>query len=135
VVERAHRLLGLFYYASGRHHPAQEHLAFAFMIQNTLLIDEVIRRRYDYSFTGLNGLMAELNGRPELLSYMEDVDYYKTIYYFADSLYGAGNALPARQIWTFLGSRSQAREWRSRAQGQLANPLVSSPTAKVLEIP
>ncbi|GHV24502.1 hypothetical protein FACS189498_1750 [Spirochaetia bacterium] len=135
VVERAHRLLGLFHYASGRHYQAQEHLAFAFMIQNTVLIDEVIRKRYDYSFTGLNGLMAELNGRPELLSYMEDVDYYKTIYYFADSLYGAGNALPARQFWTFLGSRGQAREWRGRAQGQLANPLVSSPTVKVLEIP
>jgi tetratricopeptide (TPR) repeat protein len=135
AVERAHRLLGLFYYASGRHYPAEEHLMFAFLIQNTVIIEEVIRDRYDYSFNGLGGLLNEALRKPLLRSYLEEAEYYKTAYYFAGSLYGADNALPAAQLWRFLEGQDEAGEWRGRARNQLVNPVISASTGRVLEIP
>jgi tetratricopeptide (TPR) repeat protein len=135
TVERAHRLLGLYYYASGRHYLAEEHLMFSFLIQHTVLIEELIRSRFDYAFTGLEGLAAETAGRGALFSYMETVEYYKTIYYFAGALYGADRPLPAGQLWRFLSAQTTAREWQGRAQSQLASPRVAPPVEKVLEIP
>ena len=59
TVERAHRLLGFYYYASGRHIQAAEHLMFAFLIQNTIM--------YDFVFTNLDALMDEVMRRQILI--------------------------------------------------------------------
>ncbi|MDR2078186.1 MAG: hypothetical protein LBP74_00510 [Treponema sp.] len=124
LVERAHRLLGNFYYASGRHGPAAEHLLFAFLIQNSLIIDEVLKNTYDFTFTTLDKLMNELNRRPSLLAYLGEVEYYKTLYYLGSALYGINRLNPARELWTFVGSRPDAGEWRNRSALQLRRPFV-----------
>jgi tetratricopeptide (TPR) repeat protein len=123
-VERAHRLLGFYYAASGRHSRAQEHLMFAFLIQNTIIIEEVMRHEYDFTFTGLEALAPEIDRYPILASYTEQTDYYKTAYYLGASLYGNGKAAPARGFWTFLSTQSRAGEWQTRATGQLRSPHV-----------
>jgi tetratricopeptide (TPR) repeat protein len=126
AVERAHRILGLYYYASGRHKQAAEHLMFAFLIQNTVLIEELIRNQYDFTYTTLEELVNEALKRPVLADYIEDVEYYKTIYYFAAALYGDGNTkqVPARQLWTFLSGRTGIGEWSGRAKNQLKAPFI-----------
>jgi tetratricopeptide (TPR) repeat protein len=124
--EQAHRLLGLYYYASGRHSRAQEHLMFAFLIQNTVIIEEVIRNRYDYTFTTLEALVPEINRYPLLAGYAEKNEYYKTAYYLGASLYGNGKTAPAREFWTFLSAQNTAGEWQARAAGQLRSPHVES---------
>ncbi|MDR2434958.1 MAG: hypothetical protein LBD47_10385 [Treponema sp.] len=117
--EEAHRLLGFYYSLSGRHSRAQEHLMFAFLIQNTVIIEELIRREYDFAFTSLEALIEE-TGRSLILSaYTAKADYYKTAYYLAASLYGNGKAAAARELWAFLASRSEAGEWQNRAAAQL----------------
>jgi tetratricopeptide (TPR) repeat protein len=131
LVEEAHRLLGFYYYISGRHSRAQEHLMFAFLIQNTIIIEEVIRHQYDFTFTSLEALAAEINRYPLLSGYAEKTGYYKTAYYLGASLYGSGKTAAARQFWTFLGAREQAGEWRGRAIGQLASPHIE----QVVEMP
>ncbi|MDR0313382.1 MAG: hypothetical protein LBI14_07270 [Treponema sp.] len=123
-VEKAHRLLGFFYYSSNRHTQAAEHLMFVFLIQNTVLIEEVMRRDYDFTFSTLDALMEAMQRRPDLWLFMEEIEYFRTLYYLATSLYATGKLLPARQIWTFLSSRQEAREWRVRAQSQLVNPFI-----------
>ncbi len=62
--EKAHRLLGFFYYSSSRYTQAMEHLMFAFLIQNSVLIEELIRRDYDFSFSSLENLAALVQRRP-----------------------------------------------------------------------
>jgi tetratricopeptide (TPR) repeat protein len=124
AVERAHRLLGYFYYASGRYSRAEEHLMFAFLIQNSAIIEEVIRRRFDFTFTSINDLMNELARRPELLTYLGDTEYYKTMYYLGAALYGNGKLNSAGEFWTFLNGRPAAGEWKSRSAIQLRSPFV-----------
>jgi hypothetical protein len=124
VVERAHRLLGNFYYASGRHVPAAEHLLFSFLIQNSLIINEILKDKYDFTFTTLDDLMKELDRHPGLLAYLGEVEYYKTIYYLGSALYGVNRLNPARELWTFLNGRTDAGEWRSRSALQLRSPFV-----------
>jgi tetratricopeptide (TPR) repeat protein len=124
LVERAHRLLGYFYYASGRYSRAEEHLLFAFLIQNSVLMEEIIRRRFDFTFSSLNDLMGELTGRPELLTYLADTEYYKTVYYFGAALYGNGKANSAQELWGFLNGQAAAGEWRTRSVIQLRSPFV-----------
>ncbi|MDR0583405.1 MAG: hypothetical protein LBG57_03540 [Treponema sp.] len=117
-VEQAHRLLGFYYSLSGRHSRAQEHLMFAFLIQNTVIIEELIRREYDFTFTNLETLTGEIGRSPILSAYADKADYYKTAYYLAAALYGNGKAA-ARELWAFLASRSEAGEWQNRAAAQL----------------
>jgi tetratricopeptide (TPR) repeat protein len=121
--EQAHRLLGYFYYDTGRPR-AQDHLMFAFIIQNTVIIDELIRRRYDFTFTNLGALAAEFAGNQLVGDYIEKTEYYKTAYYLATSLYGNGKTTSARGIWNFLAAQNSAGEWQNRAASQLRSPRV-----------
>ena len=142
VTEEAHRLLGFYYYASGRHSRAQEHLMFSFLIQNTTIIEEVLRRQYDvfgedprrqqdFSIRILEVLAPEMNRGFLLPAYAEQVEYYKTIYFLAVSLYGNGKTAAAQSLWSFLSGQSAAGEWQRRAQGQLQTPHIE----RVVEMP
>jgi hypothetical protein len=125
AAEAAHRLLGFYYYASGRQSPgpAGEHLMFAFLIQNTVIMEDLIRSRYDYTFTTLEALMGELDRRPALREYIDRVEYFRTAYYLGAALYGAGKPGAARSLWTFLAGQDRAGEWQNRARRQLRQPF------------
>jgi tetratricopeptide (TPR) repeat protein len=139
-MERAHRLLGFFYFSSSRHLPAAEHLMFAFLIQNTLIIDEVIRGRYDFIFTTPAALMDEIRGKPRfdafdvpgaIEAFLEEVEYFRTAYYLASAFFAAGKQKPARELWDFLASCPEAGEWRVRSLNQLRSPYIEG----ALEMP
>ena len=121
IVEQAHRDLGFFYAVTGRP-TAQQHLMFAFLIQNTTIIEEIRLRQYDFTYTNLSSLAEEIDKNSLLLSYIKKVEYYKTAYYLGSSLYQNGKPAVARNIWTFLASRPQAGEWHNRALVQLRSP-------------
>ncbi|MCL2245360.1 MAG: hypothetical protein FWC03_12980 [Treponema sp.] len=131
AVEEAHRRLGFFYAVTGRD-TAQQHLMYAFLIQNTVIIEELVRHQFDFRFTTLNEnrenqarnlteLSRAIGKNTILASYIEEVEYYKTAYYLGASLYKKSPSI-ARSIWEFLGSQPQAGEWQSRAVLQLRNP-------------
>jgi len=121
IVEPAHRLLG-FYFAPRSRPSAEQHLMFSFLIQNTIIIEEVRRRKFDFTFTDLSSLALEIYNNPLLLSYIDEVEYFKTIYYFGVSLYWNGKTSSGRSLWEFLASQPRAGEWNSRAVMQLRNP-------------
>jgi tetratricopeptide (TPR) repeat protein len=120
-VEQAHRLLGFHYAVTGRP-SAQQHLMFAFLIQNTVIIDEIKRKEFDFTFSDLSALTEHINKNALLLSYVEEVEYYKTAYYLGASLYRNGKTTVAREFWNFLSLQPQAGEWQNRAFMQLRNP-------------
>jgi hypothetical protein len=122
-VEEAHRQLGLFYALTGRP-SAQQHLTFAFLIQNSVIIGECIRRDFDFTFTTLSALADEINRNPLLASYVRETEYYRTAYFLADSLYRNGKAAPARQLWAFLAEQPAAGEWRNRSIRQIRSPYL-----------
>ncbi|MDR0669090.1 MAG: hypothetical protein LBF95_03315 [Treponema sp.] len=126
-VERAHRLLGLYYYAFNRYNRAAEHLMFAFLIQNSVLIEEARRDRYDFVFESLENLADSLGRRTDLLDYMNTSEYYRCAYYLGNSLYGIGRVSSARSLWSFLGGRELIGEWRALALAQLERPSVENP--------
>ena len=116
LTEKAHRFLGFFYSATNRHYMAAEHLMFAFLIQNTVLIDEAISREFDFTYTSLENLIESTRRRPELLSFIDEVEYYRTIFYLAVSLQATGRSIPATQLWDFLAGSNNAGEWGARAR-------------------
>ena len=120
-VEQAHRLLG-FYYASIGRPSAQHHLMFAFLIQNTIIIEEVRRRQFDFTFSNLPALAQEINRNTLLLSFVDEVEYYRTAYFLAASLFRNGRLPIARTLWEFLATQPQAGEWHGRSIEQLRNP-------------
>jgi hypothetical protein len=95
---------------------------FAFLIQNSIIIEEVKRNKYDFAFTGLEYLARDISNNKLLLAYINETEYYKTIYYLSASLYRNGKSSIARSFWNFLASQPQAGEWQSRASNQLRNP-------------
>jgi len=123
-MERAYRLLGFYYYATSRHELSAEYLMFSFLIQSTLVIEEVIRRQHDFTFTTLDTLMDAIQRRRDLLDYLEDTEYYRTLYYLGAALNATGKRDTAQEFWTFLSGREEAGIWRARARSQLQNPFV-----------
>jgi len=121
TVEQAHRLLGFYYAAQGRT-SAEQHLMFAFLIHNTVIIEELRRNQFDFTFTTFDVLLQEINKNRLLLNYIDEIEYFKTIYYFGASLYRNGKAAIARTVWSILASAPQAGEWHNRAVSQLRNP-------------
>ncbi|MDR2783530.1 MAG: hypothetical protein LBB48_06810 [Treponema sp.] len=127
-VERIHQLLGFFYYNSGRHANAQDHLIFSFLINSTLIINELIRNRYDFEFTSLEVMLEEAEADPALVDFMDSTDYYKTLYYLGCALYANGKATTARELWNIVGRRRVlAGEWAVRSANQLKSPAIERP--------
>jgi tetratricopeptide (TPR) repeat protein len=127
-LEKAHRLLGLYYYTSGRHSRASEHLLFSFLIQNTVIIERIKQDRYDYVFTTLEQLLrdiaaSERNTRRVLEEYMAASEYYRVMFYLANAFYGDGKQRSAREVWDFLAGRDRG-EWSARARNQLRRPEI-----------
>jgi tetratricopeptide (TPR) repeat protein len=127
-LEKAHRLLGLYYYRSNRQNRAVEHLLFSFLIQNTVIIEALKKQRYNYRFTTLDALLRDIaeSGRDlkrELERYMADSDYYRVLYYLGNAFYGDGKSVAARRIWSFLANRGPL-EWSGRARSQLSRPVL-----------
>ena len=122
-LERAHRLFGLFCFADGRHTQAAEHLMFASLIQSTVLIEEIMRQEFDFTFSTLDSLMGATQRRPDLLSFMEEIEYFRTLYFLSVALQATGRSRTATQIWTFLSGREEAGLWRNHARSQLQSPF------------
>ncbi|MCA1950146.1 MAG: hypothetical protein LDL24_06225 [Treponema sp.] len=123
-VEPAHRKLGFYYYTTGRYDKAVEHLTYAFLIQNTLLIKEIQRREYGYIFSDYTQLLRNLNRYVDLEPFIVDIDYYKTNYYLAAALFAVGQRSTAFSLWTILSKYEQAEEWQKRSQTQLKKPYI-----------
>ena len=116
ATERAHRQLGLFYSATNRFNTAADHLAFAFLIQNTIIINEVIRREHDFTFDTLEDLMTRIRRGSELEAFMEETEFFRTAFYLSSSLYATGRVRPAIELWTFLAHSGISGEWGIRAR-------------------
>ncbi|WP_304224441.1 hypothetical protein [Gracilinema caldarium] len=123
-VEQAHRKLGFYYYATGRYDKAVEHLTYAFLIQNTLLIKEIQRREYGFIFSDYTQLLRNLERYVDLEPFIIDIDYYKTNYYLAAALFAVGQRSTAFSLWTILSKYEQAEEWQKRSQTQLKKPFI-----------
>ena len=121
IVEPAHRRLGFFYALTGRP-GAQQHLTFAFLIQNTIIINEIRRLDFDFRFTNLPNLALEIRQNAALALYVQEVEYFKTAYYLAASLFRNRNTEVANSLWSFLAVLPEAGEWQRRAISQLRNP-------------
>jgi hypothetical protein len=128
VTEKAHRLLGEYFYQSGRHLRAAEHYLFAWMIASSTVIEAYQSKLIDeFRFSTLSAVTGSLSRRPDITAYMNEAEYYKTAYYLGASLYGAGRESAARSVWAYLASEANAGEWRVRAQRQLRNPEIERP--------
>jgi hypothetical protein len=77
-------------------------------------------------------MINEIQRNKQLLTYIDEVEYYKTIFYLGSSLYGSGSPAAARELWTFLSRSSMVTsEWRAKASDQLARPTMEA----VIEMP
>ncbi|MDR0410601.1 MAG: hypothetical protein LBH75_01325 [Treponema sp.] len=123
-VERIHRILGFFYYASGRHGNALEHLMFSFLIQNTIILNEIIRNNYGFEFTDIPALFRAAKGNSAIMDYMESTEYYKTVYYLGAAFYATGKAGAARDFWLILRDVPEAGQWATRSASQLQRPFI-----------
>ncbi len=130
-VEKAHRELGLYYYSSGRHVKAADHLLFAFLIQNSIIIQNLLDTQFDYRFSGAADVFDQIFVDEPLQEYASNVEYYKVMYYLGASFYGSGNLTVARNFWRLLENKPEAGEWSTRAESQLASPFIE----KINEMP
>jgi hypothetical protein len=97
----------------------------AFLIQNTVMINEIIRQDFDFTFTSLENLESLANPRPGLLAFRDETEYYRTAYYLSSALYAGGKNRPAAQLWAFLARSNNAGEWGNRAR-RYPSPFVES---------
>jgi tetratricopeptide (TPR) repeat protein len=130
ATERAHRILGFFYADTNRFNTAAEHLMFAFLIQNSVIISEVIRHEHDFTFSTLEDLMTHIRPGSELAAFMEDTEYFKTAFYLSSALQATGRTRPAAQLWAFLAGSNDAGDWGNRAR-RTPTPIIE----RAIELP
>jgi hypothetical protein len=100
---------------------------FAFLIQNTVIISEILRREFDFAFSTLEELEDRLKTMPALSAFLDETEYYRTAYYLSSALYACGKNQPSGQLWTFLARSGSAGEWGERARRN-RSPYVEPPT-------
>lgn len=122
--ERAHRLLGLYYYATGRYDKSVEHLTYAFLIQNTILIKEYQLKEYTYVFKDFTQLITSSARLEDLENYMYEVDFFKTNYYLAAAMYATGQRSIAFYLWNIIAKTNKAAEWQKRSKLQIEKPYI-----------
>jgi tetratricopeptide (TPR) repeat protein len=130
VSEKAHRLLGVYYYTSGRHARSVEHLLFSFLIQNTTVLNYLSRVKPEYVFTVFGELSSSIKEFSGLVDYAREVEYFKTIYYLGASLFAVGKNNAALEIWRVLSVQANAGEWKGRAELQLRKPFIEPVAGK-----
>jgi hypothetical protein len=115
--ERAHRLLGEYYFENGRHAKAAEHFIFSFLINSTIMIDAVNENSIDITeWTTLKNLTASVSKRLDIKEFMDNTDYYRTCYYLGASFLGEGKNTGAQNMLNFLSGEEEAGEWMRRAK-------------------
>ncbi|TCW60273.1 hypothetical protein [Treponema sp. J25] len=124
LFEKAHRYLGFYYYQTGRYERAAEHFIFSFLIQNTLLIEELKRQVFEYTYTTYPDMLGRLMKVPTILEYVKTEEYFKMLYYGAASFYAVGERFLAQKIWGYVATYSAEQEWKSRSSRQLQKPFI-----------
>ncbi|MCX7655688.1 MAG: hypothetical protein N2Z76_04090 [Treponemataceae bacterium] len=124
LFEKAHRSLGFYYYQTGRYERATEHFIFSFLIQNTLLIEELKRQIFEYTYTSYPDMLGRLIKVPTTLEYIKTEEYFKMLYYGAASFYAVGERFLAQTIWRYVVTYSPEREWKNRSSRQLQKPFI-----------
>ena len=126
---KAHQDLGLYYYRTGRHDRAFSQLVFAFLDGSTTVIDELRSADQDFTFTKLSTALDAARGRRSSAGeFLQNSEYFKTLYYLGASLYANGQRKRANEIWRLLVARPEAGEWAGRASKQIAAPYIEPST-------
>ncbi len=120
----AHKELGVYFYLSGRHARASDHLSFAFLLETTLIVEELRQRDQSWRFSSLSAAWRDAMALPELRERALEDEYFKTIYYFAASLYAVGKRTSAFELWRFVSSVPEAGEWGTRSKRQIQSPYI-----------
>lgn len=127
---RAHRMLGLYYYRTGRHDRATNHLLFAFLIGATVVLEELKAVDHEFSFVNFPAALETAYKREGALRYMRDTEFPQTIYYLGAALYANGYRRAASELWRSIAGRKEAGQWAGRAEVQLRAPYIEPPTER-----
>ncbi len=75
----AHRRLGMLELAEGNYDAAIEHILFAAIEEGGRIVDAAIHRKYDYQFSGLDGLFAVAAEFPEIADFIDQAGFITTL--------------------------------------------------------
>jgi tetratricopeptide (TPR) repeat protein len=120
----AHAALGWYDYRTGRYEPAVSHLLYATIYRASQMIRYLRDRDVEYQFTSLEDLLARLAANRDLLSYADETQFYKTLYYLGAASAAAGNLPAARATWILLAAQQPAGQFQDLSRRQLARPFV-----------
>ncbi len=118
--------LGVYEYRTGFFETAVEHLAFAFAITHTVVINHLIELDPEYRFATLPELLRKANGVRLLVDYLYDVDAFGQIYALAAALYQSGETVKrelAEELWRIVREYDQRDWWSEKAIRQLQSPF------------
>ncbi len=118
--------LGIYKYRTGFFEAAIEHLAFAFTITQTTIIEHLISRDPEYRFTTLQELFIDALKVDIIVDYAYSVNAFGQMYALAASLYESGDIIKrelARELWRFVAEYDQRSWWSDRAVRQLESPF------------
>jgi tetratricopeptide (TPR) repeat protein len=126
--QEAHRELGIFYCRTGRERGALLHLAFANLALISTLSDELKRHDPDYNYISLEDALDKCSSRSYLTDFLRRGEIFRSLYFLASALYGAGVPGEARRVWTLV-SEYGSGEWKTQSRNQLlapkAEPLIT----------
>lgn len=118
------KLLGVYYYNSGRYNKATHHFLFPLITVFSNCIDELRKKDPDYEFEETGECLRLIMREKRLRNYVEKTELFKIMYYLAASLFAEGYLQRADALWRFVVDWSMTESWRNRAEAQLSQPYI-----------
>ncbi len=118
------KLLGVYYYKSGRYNRAIHHFLFPLITVFSNCIDELRKKDPDYEFEETEECLRLIMREERLRNYVEKTELFKIIYYLAASLFAEGYLQRAESLWRYVVEWSMTETWRNRAEAQLSQPYI-----------
>ena len=122
---RARTELGIFYYQTGRYTESQINLVIPLISSASDGFDYIYNRTADYEYRSFDIHIAEINSYGELKIFLENEDYYRTVYYLGAAMFADGYIEQATALWQIAVNYDDPDSiWSVKSSRQLRSPFI-----------
>ena len=123
-VLNARVFLGYYYNSIGEYKKSVNYLLTPMLALITQVINDNIKEDREYIYTSMTEFFNEVKENKRAITYFKEHDFYKLMYFLAESLYGLEYVQQGNDIWTLLANSSVDSMWVTKSKRQLLNPTL-----------
>lgn len=126
---KASEALGIHYYQQGTQEgyaKALENFIYVTAARAGAVIERLRYYNPAYNYTNLLALLDEAQMREETRSFLEESQFFRSLYFLACSVYAFDGSSQSKVLWNWVRLRPEAGIWAKRAERQFFAPYIET---------